>query len=86
MLEYIEEIIKKKLKIKNIKIIDNSYLHKNHKGNNGSEYSHIKIEIISDDFKGKSHIERHRMIQDILKNEFSQGLHSLEIKAKTSTE
>ena len=43
-------------------------------------YKHIKIckwKIISKKFKGKSRIERHRIVNNILEDEFKKGLHAL---------
>jgi BolA-like protein 1 len=48
--------------------------------------THFIIEIASESFKGKRLIERHRMVYDVLGQELKNGLHALQIKAKTVEE
>ena len=38
-------------------------------------------EIVSDVFAGKSRIERHRLVNDLVSGEFKDGVHALAIKA-----
>jgi len=54
------------------------------KGANGE--SHFSIRVVSDVFSGKSLIQRHRMINQILVEEFDMGLHALQLDTKTPTE
>ncbi len=39
--------------------------------------THFKILVVSDEFSGKSRIDRQRIINDLLKSEFESGLHAL---------
>jgi BolA family transcriptional regulator, general stress-responsive regulator len=48
--------------------------------------THFHIKIVSDAFKGKSRIERHRAINHLLKAEFAAGVHALAIEAKVPSE
>ena len=48
----------------------------------GSE-SHFKLLVVSDAFEGKSLIERHRLVNTVLKDELQRGIHALSIQAKT---
>jgi BolA family transcriptional regulator, general stress-responsive regulator len=48
--------------------------------------THFNIKIVSDAFKGKSRIERHRAINDILRSEFAAGVHAVAIEAKAPGE
>ena len=48
--------------------------------------THYKLTIISPLFAGQSRIDRQRMVMNLLKDEFSSGLHALEIKAKAPGE
>jgi len=48
--------------------------------------THYKLKMISAAFNGKSRIDRQRMVMDLLKDEFSSGLHALEIKVKAEDE
>ena len=60
-----------------IEIKDESHLHANHNPSAKEGGTHFKIKIVSKKFKGKSRIERHRIVNDILVNEFKKGLHAL---------
>ena len=60
-----------------IEINDESHLHANHNPSAKEGGTHFKIKIVSKKFKGKSRIERHRIVNDILENEFKKGLHAL---------
>ena len=59
-----------------IEIKDESHLHANHNPSAKEGGTHFKIKIVSKKFKGKSRIERHRIVNDILENEFKKGLHA----------
>ena len=58
-------------------IIDESHKHANHY--DGIE-SHIKIKISAKILQGKSLIANHRIINNLLADEFSSGLHALSIE------
>jgi BolA protein len=80
-----EERILKKIKealndISRIYVINESHLHAGHREGGGTE-THFKVEIKSDDFNDKSRIDSHKVINNILKDEFdNNGLHALSIK------
>ncbi|XP_069584809.1 bolA-like protein 1 [Ranitomeya imitator] len=48
----------------------------------GSE-THFKVVVVSDVFSGKSLIQRHRLVNDLLKEELAGAVHALSIQAKT---
>ena len=60
-----------------IEIKYESHLHANHNPSAKEGGTHFKIKIVSKKFKGKSRIERHRMVNNILEDEFKKGLHAL---------
>ena len=48
---------------------------------------HFNIQVVSDLFKGKNLLDRHRMIYQALDEPMKDGrIHALEIKAKTTDE
>ena len=48
---------------------------------------HMEVLVISEEFEGKSLIQRHRMVMDTVKAHIaSNELHALSIKAKTPAE
>ena len=75
-------IIKIKLEnnfqIKNIKIEDKSFLHKNHKGNQDGKF-HLKISLKSNQLKEMNKIESNKKIFKILDKEIKNFIHSIQI-------
>mmetsp|Transcript_39641 Transcript_39641/g.29282 ORF Transcript_39641/g.29282 Transcript_39641/m.29282 type:complete len:105 (+) Transcript_39641:51-365(+) len=72
-----------------LEIIDESGGHAGHaamKNHATSSETHFKVIVVSDIFEGKSVIDRHRMVNDLLKEEFDAGLHALSIVAKTPSQ
>ncbi|MGO3927447.1 BolA family protein [Rhodopseudomonas pseudopalustris] len=67
-------------------VIDESNLHEGHAGHSGRGESHFRVNIVSDAFAGKSRIDRHRMINELLAAELKGGLHALAVKAKAPGE
>jgi BolA family transcriptional regulator, general stress-responsive regulator len=58
-------------------VINESELHAGHRNSPGTGDSHFRILVVSDVFSGKSRIERHRLINDLLKDELAGGIHAL---------
>ncbi|RJF66281.1 BolA family protein [Rhodopseudomonas palustris] len=67
-------------------VIDESNLHEGHAGHSGRSETHFRVHIVSPAFAGKSRIERHRMVNDLLAAELKGGVHALAIKAKAPGE
>lgn len=64
-------------------IQDDSYRHAGHAGvTAGTKETHINITIVAPVFAGKSRVERHRLVQALLAEEFQNGLHALSIDAR----
>ena len=84
----IEKRIKNKLvsdiDLAEISVINQSHLHKGHDGY--SPNSHFSVKVISDQFKGKSRIERHKMVYNSLSELIESEIHALKIKALTPAE
>jgi BolA protein len=62
-------------------VTDESHLHEGHSGHRPGGETHFRVYIVSDAFKGKSRIERHRMINATLAAELEGSVHALAIKA-----
>ena len=66
-----------------VEIIDNSWQHAGHaamKGISASSGTHLSVTVVSEQFEGLTTLNRHRMVQKALKEEFGQQLHALQIK------
>jgi len=51
----------------------------------GSE-SHFKVTVVSEQFNGKMLVQRHRQVNEILKNELENSIHALSLHTKTPEE
>jgi len=80
-LKFIEDKIKKNIKIESILVIDNSNLHKKHKFFDPKKY-HLKLEIESSYLSSLSKIKSQRKIMKLLAGELQAKIHALEIKIK----
>jgi len=58
---------------------DESHLHEGHAGHRTGGETHFRIYIVSQAFKGKSRIDRHRMINATLASELAGSVHALAI-------
>jgi BolA protein len=67
-------------------VIDESHLHEGHAGHRPGGETHFRLYIVSAAFKGKSRIERHRMINGVLATELAGSVHALAIKAQAPGE
>jgi BolA protein len=65
-----------------LEVVDESH---KHSVPSGSE-SHFSVVVVSDRFDGASRLNRHRMVNDILRDELADGIHALSIQAFTVDE
>ena len=88
--------MKRKLKIEKIiinyfepyffSVLDVSEQHRGHQNFRDNVESHFEIIIVSKKFVNRNKIDRHRMVNKFLKEEFSSDLHSVIIRAYTIDE
>jgi BolA protein len=64
-----------------LKVEDESDRHEGHAGHRPGGQTHFRVYIVSDAFKGKTRLERHRMINALLAGELAGGVHALAIHA-----
>jgi BolA protein len=67
-------------------VTDESHLHEGHAGHKPGGETHFRVYIVSQAFKGKSRIERHRMINAALSGELAGSVHALAIHAQAPGE
>ena len=75
--ERIISLLEKKFSDSFIEVSDDSHLHADHNPAAKLGGTHFSIKIVSKVFKGKSRIEKHRIVNNILDHEFKNGLHAL---------
>ena len=64
-----------------LRVVDESHLHEGHAGHRPAGETHFRVHIVSDAFRGKTRIERHRMINTALAAELAGSVHALAIQA-----
>jgi BolA protein len=69
-----------------LQVVDESHLHEGHSGHRPGGETHFRVYIVSPAFKGKSRVDRHRMINSTLAAELSGGVHALAIHAQAPGE
>lgn len=80
MRQRIEEKLREKFQPSLLEVKNNSHLHKGHIENDDSGETHFAIKIAAEELKNLSKVAAHRKINEVVKDEFSRGLHALEIK------
>jgi BolA protein len=69
-----------------LEVTDESHLHEGHAGHRPGGETHFTVHIVSPAFKGKSRVERHRMINAALAGELAGSVHALAIRAEAPGE
>lgn len=69
-----------------LRVADESHQHEGHAGHRPGGQTHFRVYIVSEAFRGKSRIERHRMINSALAAELEGGVHALAIHANAPGE
>ena len=64
-----------------LEVNDESHLHEGHAGHAPGGETHFRVHIVSPAFKGKSRIERHRLVNAALAAELAGSVHALAIHA-----
>jgi BolA family transcriptional regulator, general stress-responsive regulator len=78
----IERKLTEALKPERLEVINESHLHAGHQAHfDGKGESHFRIRIVAEAFAGKSRLERHRMINQLLAEELKEEIHALAIEA-----
>ena len=80
-LDLITEKLTKAFTPESLDVVDESHQHVGHAGHRPGGDSHFRVYIVADAFRGKSRLERHRMINATLSSELAGGVHALAIHA-----
>lgn len=84
--EQIQSLLEAAFEPTHLRIEDESWKHAGHAGAKEQGGSHFAVEIVSNRFKGKSRIERHRMVNKAVKALFGPSIHALTIRASSPEE
>ena len=62
-------------------VINESHMHAGHRSSPGTGDSHFRVLIVSPMFVGKSRVDRHRMVNEVLKGDVGVAIHALALSA-----
>jgi BolA family transcriptional regulator, general stress-responsive regulator len=73
----IRETLMMALEPSEITIVNESELHAGHRGSPGTGESHFRILVVSAKFIGRSRVDRHRLVNELLGPELKRGVHAM---------
>jgi BolA protein len=76
--------LERELAPRSLEIIDDSARHAGHAG--AREGGHFRVVLVAEAFKGRSQLERHRLVYAAVAQLMGQGVHALSIIARTPDE
>jgi BolA family transcriptional regulator, general stress-responsive regulator len=76
----IDAALRQALSPETLQVDDDSHQHAGHAG--AAEGSHFSVTVRAACFNGLSHVQRHRLVYDALRELIPQGVHALAIKAE----
>lgn len=86
----VKDTIKQKLQDafapESVEVKDESHQHEGHAGHRPGGQTHFRVYIVSNAFTGKSRVDRHRMINQVLADDLAAGVHALAIHASAPGE
>ena len=82
----IKQILKQNLNLKSCKIEDISESHRGHKGFIEGKETHLSIFAVSDDFTNLTRVDRQRVLNNLIANEFKKDLHAVTYTLLTTEE
>lgn len=69
-----------------LKIVDESHQHEGHAGHRPGGETHFRVYIVSEAFRGKTRVARHRLVNEALAAELADRVHALSIHASAPGE
>lgn len=84
--DQITEKLTKAFQPASLDVVDESHRHEGHAGHRPGGETHFRVHIVSDAFRGKTRLERHRMVNETLSLELEGRVHALAIHASAPGE
>ena len=79
--DHITEKLTEAFAPESLRVVDESHQHAGHAGHRPGGETHFRLYIVSETFRGKTRIERHRLVNATLSAELAGGVHALAIHA-----
>lgn len=87
MQAWIADTLTRELAPTHLSVLDESHQHAGHAGSRPGGETHFRVDVVASAFTGKTRIQRHRVVNDLLAEAFSvRGLHALAIQARAPGE
>jgi BolA family transcriptional regulator, general stress-responsive regulator len=80
----LREALERELAPRRVEIVDDSARHAGHRGARGG--GHFKVTLVAEAFRGRSQLERHRLVYAAVAPLMSNTIHALNIVARTPEE
>ena len=80
--ERIEQRLRERLAPAHLEIHDDSAKHVGHRGATSSG-GHYRLVVVSDEFEGRTLIERHRLVNEAVRDLFGSQIHALSMRTLT---
>lgn len=81
-----EEVLRAAFSPLELNLEDQSDRHIGHAGHDGRGESHFHLTMISDEFTGKTRIERQRMVYEVLNEFLKERVHALSLSLKAPSD
>jgi BolA protein len=69
-----------------LEVVDESEKHKGHGGYREGGETHFNVTVVSEEFEGKSRVDRQRVVYALLADEMAERIHALALTTKTPSE
>ena len=78
-----EAVLRAALSPQSLTVQDDTAAHVGHAGHSGAPFgTHFSLHIRASCFNGLSHVQRHRLVYDALRDLMPRGIHALAIQAE----
>ena len=78
-----EAVLRAALSPDAIEVHDDTAAHQGHAGHSGAPFgTHFSVRVRASSFNGLSHVKRHRLVYDALRDLMPRGIHALAIQAE----
>jgi BolA family transcriptional regulator, general stress-responsive regulator len=84
VMDQLRTAIERALTPRSLEIIDDSARHAGHAGARAG--GHFRVTLVAEAFRGRSRLERHRLVYDAVAPLMQDGVHALNIIARTPDE
>ena len=75
----IERKLEERFAPESLRVVDESHLHAGHAGHRHEGETHFRVYLVASAFAGKSRVERHRMVNEVLSEELRGPVHALAV-------